>query len=458
MTSRRRYLAALASLPLAGCVSGLEDVDGATPTDGRTGESTPTPTPVATPTAAGGGTASETPTDDQASGEGPTPTDNREPGEDPTPTDDQGQEEDPTPTESTDVETPESVDAAWPMPDYDQGRSNYAPASTGPTGAIGQLWETSTDATLSGPVVAEGRVYVGGTSGDVWALDARTGEQEWRVSVGGAAGTPWVVDGDLYLPAGDDVVALAAADGTERWRVAAPDRAGFLAASHGIYYLVDAEEPQVVGRDRTDGSERWRTDVDRPWSPRLFADDAFVFVSSGPGSPVPWILDVDAGDLVGDEPTAGADFPEERFLHDGHVYAVESFFGSIEATTVTDDGVRTDWRESFAGYAECPAAAGADDVYCYAEGGEPGLYAFDRSDGALQWHAPGPDQVDDRGRPVVTDEAILVPTDGALRCYDPADGSELWSHPRDGIGAQFVVADDLLFTTAGGSVRAFRSA
>ena len=102
--SRRTLLASAGVAALAGCLGGDDD-PGDTPTE------TPTDTPEAD-------TATATPT---ATAE-------------------------PTPA------TPDSVDSAWPVPDHDSGRSNYAPGASGPTDPVAQLWTTAVGASLSAPV------------------------------------------------------------------------------------------------------------------------------------------------------------------------------------------------------------------------------------------------------------------------------------------------------------------
>lgn len=50
-----------------------------------------------------------------------------------------------------------------------------------------------------------------------------------------------------------------------------------------------------------------------------------------------------------------------------------------------------------------------------------------------------------------------MPTEDAVRCFDPADGSERWRHPPERIGLGIALVDDMLYTTADGTVRSYRS-
>jgi outer membrane protein assembly factor BamB len=86
------------------------------------------------------------------------------------------------------------------------------------------LWTFSGDGTLSSaPIVVNAQVYVGGTSGTLYALDAGTGKQLWTTAVGAGIPAPDeqnvtqpltglnAGDGLLVVPAGNLLVAYAAA-------------------------------------------------------------------------------------------------------------------------------------------------------------------------------------------------------------------------------------------------------
>lgn len=373
---------------------------------------------------------------------------------------------------AADPEPPDSVDSEWPMPAADAGRSNCVPAAAGPTEPVAELWRVDAEPGLSSPVVAGGTVYVGGADGTVLALDARTGAERWRRSVGGPAATPWAVGEDLYVPTAEAVVALSAADGEQRWRTdvpvegggsgragttsAGPSDGAVLGADHGVYRLsggVGRSSAVVTALDRADGGERWRADLGDPVERHLFAGGGFVFVSTGPYSPIPWTLDPATGAVVGDEPPSGHDFPAERFYRDGTRYGLDPFFEIVEARAVAESG--HGWSRGLPVKEDAAVSGGCDRVYHAGSGGDgPALHALSATDGAVAW--TGDAVTDPVGRPVVAGECVLVPTAETLHCFDPADGTERWSRPADGAGRRVAVADDLLYATGGGAVRALR--
>ena len=198
-----------------------------------------------------------------------------------------------TPTARPDP--PSSVDADWPMPAADPGRSSAVLDAAGPTDRPAALWETEADATLTQPVLAGGALYVGASDGRLLAFDARTGDRRWERPVGAPAARPWVLDGSVYAPTADGVVAFDAG-GTERWRVPTPNRAGLAVASHGLYWLADGDAATVVALARSDGSERWRfAPSDQPWPAPPAVHDGTVFVTASDEDEI-HALDAETGD------------------------------------------------------------------------------------------------------------------------------------------------------------------
>nr|WP_245902835.1 PQQ-binding-like beta-propeller repeat protein [Salinigranum rubrum] len=82
------------------------------------------------------------------------------------------------------------------------------------------------------------------------------------------------------------------------------------------------------------------------------------------------------------------------------------------------------------------------------------LYALSKTSGVTRWQASLPGELS--GRPAVADEAVLVRTDGELRCFDPSDGSRRWTRTAEDIGSGVALVDDLVYTTHDGTVRALR--
>lgn len=352
-----------------------------------------------------------------------------------------------------DPEPPESVESEWPVPGADIGKSNGTPGAAGPTDPVAKLWDVDVGAGPSGPVLADGRLYVGTDEGTIVALDAGTGVRRWRATVGSPTGAPRVVDGAVYVPTPTGLVSLDSSGGEKRWDLAIPNWSGLSVTPHGIYLVSTDDEPAVVALSLDAGRERWRTTIRDPWELPMFASDEHVFVSSGTHDSRFWTLAAEGGDVVGERPRSGADFPEEQFYLNGTVYAVDPLFGNVRATPVDARG--GSWSKGVDAVGRSALSGDDEHVYYLAnEGDRPGVYALSASDGGLDWSVTVTTET--VNRPVAAGDGVLVLTDDELRCFAPSDGAERWSVPGDEFGEQFIVADDLVYTSTDGAVRAFR--
>jgi outer membrane protein assembly factor BamB len=71
----------------------------------------------------------------------------------------------------------------------------------------------------SRPAFANGRIYFGGTDGNVYALNASNGRQIWKMAIGGAIQSSPALSGDtLYILAPAGFYALSARDGAILWK------------------------------------------------------------------------------------------------------------------------------------------------------------------------------------------------------------------------------------------------
>jgi eukaryotic-like serine/threonine-protein kinase len=124
---------------------------------------------------------------------------------------------------------------------------------------------------VTGPVLANGLLYVPYTSGDMVAYDPATGDERWRTMAGlrdeegdmnPRPGLPMVAEGVLYTSsngfAGANTVALDAATGEELWSVPTGDfSAGAPLLFEGVL-LVGSDTGDLLALDPATGAELWR--------------------------------------------------------------------------------------------------------------------------------------------------------------------------------------------------------
>lgn len=113
------------------------------------------------------------------------------------------------------------------------------------------------------PAVVEGRVFVGGFDGNVYALEAATGKECWRFQTGGPVqGSPAVMEGTVFVGSRSAAVfALDAATGTLKWRSPHPNGSWVLgspAIARGLVLVGSSDEQFLQALDAATGQERWR--------------------------------------------------------------------------------------------------------------------------------------------------------------------------------------------------------
>jgi outer membrane protein assembly factor BamB len=102
---------------------------------------------------------------------------------------------------------------------------------------LGERWRATIGGTLTGPVVAGGRVYLGRRDAhELVALDAAEGSVLWRYRMGGAMDTPPTVHQGMVLAGCSDgwVYCLWALDGRLRWRFRAAPQDRYVVAENCV--------------------------------------------------------------------------------------------------------------------------------------------------------------------------------------------------------------------------------
>ena len=96
------------------------------------------------------------------------------------------------------------ANADWPMFHADPSHSGVGTGSPVLTPTL--LWKfTTADSVNYSPVVANGIVYISSYDGNLYALNAKTGEKIWNYNATelGIGSSPTVADGMVYVGAGD---------------------------------------------------------------------------------------------------------------------------------------------------------------------------------------------------------------------------------------------------------------
>ncbi|WP_255198494.1 PQQ-binding-like beta-propeller repeat protein [Halorarius litoreus] len=351
----------------------------------------------------------------------------------------------------------------WPTAGRDPGRSGYTPNSSGPTTTPDARWIHAFDGDTNDEpaVVADGFVFVAGQE-TLRAVDADTGEQVWNntgldvdtVSVAdgvvltteidysgdeirayrttdGAelwnvtdfqADSTVVLDGTLYASRGEYLYAFDVGTGSQQWSADVNEDLSIgLSAADGTLYAasrINDRDHAVLALNASDGSERWRFEMEGPVRMQPVVTDGSVFVGAGSA-----LRDQTTGD------------------YDPRFYRLNTTDGHVE------------WMFDLNTRAEGAAIA---EGTVYVSAGNT-VRALDAATGQQQWRHHLSGSLDYglnyvrtyAHPPTVADGTVYaVNNRGHVVALDATTGTRLWQYLLDGVGTPLAVADDRVYALA----------
>ena len=162
------------------------------------------------------------------------------------------------------------IETEWPQLQHDPQRTGYTVSRVNPPYRL--AWYRSFQPERIGrdvqTIVCERTVFIPTQSGNLYALDAMTGQEKWKAQIGSPIlHTPACEDGKVVLAAMDGgVYAISTKDGQPAWRFQANGRTGFSAAP------LIAEKTVFIGEragifyalNLADGQLKWQFDAGAP--------------------------------------------------------------------------------------------------------------------------------------------------------------------------------------------------
>jgi outer membrane protein assembly factor BamB len=249
---------------------------------------------------------------------------------------------------------------------------------------------------------ARDRVYVGSSSGSLWAM-LPTGRKLWRFDTGGSIEGQAAVDGaagELYVGNAEGIVsALRTADGSQRWQKPAggPIRSAPALSADAVY--VATANDLIVALSRADGTELWRYKRDAPDGFSLaghsglvlsdgklfagFTDGFVVALEAGSGQPA-WERDT-AIDLEeeGANTTRFVDVDTTPVIVGDRVW-IASFSAGLYELSLSSGGVL--WKDAERTGIVSIAAAG--DGSLILSSADAGVVRFDTAERRDLWRRP----------------------------------------------------------------------
>lgn len=318
-------------------------------------------------------------------------------------------------------------DGSWPMFHCGQGLSGRAEGTLAGSPAL--LWKFKTDAEVkSSPAIEAGRVFVGSSDGQVYALDLRTGSKLWSYKTEDAVeSSPCVLGGRVFVGSSDNhLYALDAGTGELRWKyetdgqilgspnwTRSPDgqSAWIVVGSYdNRLHCVDSESGKPVWVYETDNYVNGSPAVDQGQCVFGGCDAMIHVVALAEGSK---IAQIDSGSYI----AASA-----AFL-DGQVYVgnYENVF--LRADTGTGQIV-WQYTQSEAPFFSSPAVGEQLIVF---GGRDEYVHCVRRDNGQRVWVFKTLGEVN--SSPALCGDKVVVGSDdGRLYLLQLADGKQLWSY------------------------------
>lgn len=344
------------------------------------------------------------------------------------------------------------------MPRGDAQETGYAADVGGPDASVEEVWTVE----LSGgglpyPVVRDGTLYVN-DRGEVRAVDAETGAEQWRRSVSSSGGSALAIGDDALYVGGNELVAVDPANGDELWRSDVGGTEPLLQGERlyvtaGGLRCLDAEAGELLWEAAYTGTPIQHAVA--PDGPAFVYDQGNVVWAIGEGGSRRWSYDLDI-----------------RRLRNGLAVGNGSLFVTNGHTTTTTAFDPRTGEQQWSADVPCNDAPAFDGSFLYVADLLGGVRKIDPETGAV---ADGWENVDvgsTLGDPIVTEERLYVlgyesTEDDApyeIVALDSGDGSERW---RTGIGPDnpgafgptpLSVVDGFLYSSIEGEVRAFAPA
>jgi len=315
--------------------------------------------------------------------------------------------------------------------------------------------------------VAPDRVFATDHKGNVFALDAASGDELWDTDTDvEIAGGPGYGEGLVFVGGGDgELIALDAATGEESWRVELTSEVLSVPTAASGVVVVHTVDGKLWGLEATDGSSRWILDhqvpalslrgigspvIDRGLVLGGFASGKLEAVSLSDGRKL-WDASI-SSPRGRSELERLVDVDSEPVVHAGVVY-VASFQGRVAAVS-RDAGV-VFWRREISSY----AGLDVDSSQVYVTDSSGYVWGLDINNGAALWKQDGlfARKVT---APVVHGEYVVVgDLEGYLHWLSPQDGSFVARTQIDdgAITTPPVAVDDTLYVYSdAGTVAAVR--
>ncbi len=337
--------------------------------------------------------------------------------------------------------------ADWPMFHGDSAHSGVGSGRPVVTPTL--LWKFTTgDSVNYSPVVADGTVYISSYDGNLYALNAGTGEKIWNYNATelGIGSSPTFAEGIVYVGSGDQnrfLYAFNAYNGDLLWT----DYVGASVTSdptivNGVIYLAANgmydSSSCVLAIDAKTGIELWNYSSTKSLACTPAVVNGVVYIGSGDG--FVHALSASDGHEIWSCTRNDAEYLTSPSVVNGVLYV------GINGGSIGTDGFYALnasngaelWRYMTSGienYVTTTAAVYEGTVYVGSRSGD--VYAFNAVDGTLIWHIMTGHWL--FSSPAVVEGIVYLGSgDGNFYALNGTDGMILWNYMINSSPGNFV--------------------
>ncbi|MEJ7763677.1 MAG: PQQ-binding-like beta-propeller repeat protein, partial [Thermomicrobiales bacterium] len=319
-----------------------------------------------------------------------------------------------------------------------QGNPEHSGQQPGPApvGLPVQQWAFQTGgAVRSSPTVVDGTVYVGSKDGNLYALDAVSGEERWRFPTGGAIVTaPAVSGGRVYVSSFSGVLhAVDAAQGEPIWQMHTSSASSPVVVDDLVY--VGTFDGSLLAINGETGVVRWSATfglVRSVGTPAIAGQTVFV----GGGNEMR-AYDKETGRLRWSY-AAGAHVTVTPTVAGNSVIFLTATFAEAQAPEDSRDS--SDEESS-----DDPSQPSGAQAQALVTAGT--IVALDANSGTINWSFSFTALGLSMSTPAAADGIVYIGThDGIVRAIDSRTGLERWgSKAGQSISSSPAISDGLIF-------------
>lgn|GEM_PF-2870943 len=349
--------------------------------------------------------------------------------------------------------SPEDPDS-WPMYGHDPQHTGYSTSSAPNTGEVKWIYNTTSEIVTS-PAVANGRVIVAASNGDVIAINSTTGELLWTYVTGPRQNSMWssptINSGRVFIGSrNNNVYCLNESNGVLLWSFSTDsevnssplvkdDRVFFCAKRN--FYCLKASTGSLIWSYKTNNLT-----TDCLSSPAILNEVVFV----GLGDSNIYAFNASTGEILWLYP-AGSPVTSSPCISDGKIYfgSSEAIIFCLDASTgsqIWNTTTGTTWFGGF--YLSSPAVKnnrlfiGADSGKVFCLNAATGLLIWEYTTGREIWSSPA----------IADGKVFIGSADGKIYCFNERTGELIWSHyTLERIVSSPAISEGTVFVGCGGT-------